>query len=113
MIDTDGTITKNDTLKSSFDGADRFVSLWSVSSTPLSEIAATDEFHQYARLQHPTSPTCRSCDHLHVCGGGMPLSRWHDGNGLNNPSVYCADYKYLIHHIQESLIECCHGEKPR
>jgi uncharacterized protein len=113
VIDTDGTITKNDTLKSSFDGADRFASLWSVSSTPLSEIATTDEFQQYARLQHPTSPTCRSCDQLHVCGGGMPLSRWHDENGLNNPSVYCADYKYLITHIQESLFECCHGEKPR
>ena len=113
VIDTDGTVTKNDTLKSSFDGADRFASLWSISTSNLSEIAATDEFLEYARLQHPTSPTCRSCDLLHVCGGGMPLSRWHDENGLNNPSVYCADYKCLIHHIQESLFEKCTGEKSR
>jgi len=107
VIDTDGTITKNDTLKSSFDGADRFTSQWTILSSRLSEIAATDEFQDYARLQHPTSPTCRSCDQLHVCGGGMPLSRWHDESGLNNPSVYCADYKYLIRHIQESLFGNC------
>lgn len=105
VIDTDGTVTKNDTLKSSYDGADRFASSWSIRSTPLSTIAETDEFLEYARLQHPTSPMCKSCDKLHVCGGGMPLSRWHDETGLNNPSVYCADYKHLIRHIEESLFE--------
>lgn len=103
VIETDGTITKNDTLKSSFDGADRFATQWSVCSSRLSEVAATEEFLEYTRLQHPTSRTCRSCDFLRVCGGGMPLSRWHDDNGLDNPSVYCADYKHLIRHIHNSL----------
>ena len=28
IIDTDGSVTKNDTLKSSFDGADRFSQPW-------------------------------------------------------------------------------------
>lgn len=111
VIDTDGTIMKNDTLKSSFDGADRFKSKWMISFSRLSEIAVSEEFQDYVRLQHPTSPTCRSCELLHVCGGGMPLSRWHDKSGLNNPSVYCADYKYLIRHIQVSLFgNCIDGE---
>ena len=103
VIDTDGSITKNDTLKSMFDGADRYTDSWNVSSQNLYDIAQTQEFAEVAELQRPTSEVCKACEFLHVCGGGMPLSRWHDANGLNNPSVYCADYKLLINHIQKSL----------
>ncbi|HXB67815.1 MAG TPA: cyclophane-forming radical SAM/SPASM peptide maturase YhhB [Candidatus Acidoferrales bacterium] len=105
VIDTDGTITKNDTLKSIYDGADRFQKRWSVSIDRLSEIAASQEFVDYSRLQHPTSAVCKACSLLSVCGGGMPLSRWHPKTGLVNPSVYCADYKVVIGHIQETLQE--------
>jgi len=103
VIDTDGTITKNDTLKSTFDGADRFHKTWSVSNDRLSEVASSGEFIQYADLQRPTSPVCNACSLLTVCGGGMPLSRWHPETGLANPSVYCADYKLLLCHLQETL----------
>ena len=105
VIDTDGTITKNDTLKSTFDGADRFEKTWSISTDRLSEIAASSEFVQYSHLQHPTSPVCQKCPFLSVCGGGMPLSRWHPETGFMNPSVYCADYKLVIGHIKETLQE--------
>jgi uncharacterized protein len=103
VIDTDGTITKNDTLKSTYNGADRFQRAWSVSNDRLSEVASSPEFIEYSQLQRPTSPVCRACSLLGVCGGGMPLSRWHPETGLANPSVYCADYKLLLGHIQESL----------
>jgi uncharacterized protein len=106
VIDTDGTITKNDTLKSTYDGADRFERTWSVSTDRLSDVAASSEFVQYSRLQDPTSPICRECPLLSVCGGGMPLSRWHPDSGFNNPSVYCADYKLVIGHIDETLQSC-------
>jgi len=105
VIDTDGTVTKNDTLKSTYDGADRFTEKWSISTHQLSEIAASPEFIQYSQLQHPTSPVCQACSLLFVCGGGMPLSRWHPETGLSNPSVYCADYKLLISHMQKTLRE--------
>ena len=105
VIDTDGTVTKNDTLKSTYDGADRFGEKWSISTHQLSEIASSPEFIKYSQLQHPTSPVCQACSLLSVCGGGMPLSRWHPETGLANPSVYCADYKLLISHIQETLRE--------
>jgi uncharacterized protein len=105
VIDTDGNITKNDTLKSTFDGADRFEKTWSISTDRLSEIAASPEFVEYSQLQRPTSPICQACSLLSVCGGGMPLSRWHPETGFKNPSVYCADYKLVIGHINETLQE--------
>jgi uncharacterized protein len=103
VIDTDGTVTKNDTLKSAFDGADRFDRAWSVSNCRLSEIASSREFIEYSELQRPTSPVCKTCSLLSICGGGMPLSRWHPQTGLANPSIYCADYKMVINHIQKTL----------
>ena len=103
VIDTDGTIAKNDTLKSTYDGADRFATSWSVANARLSRIAASQEFVEQAHLQRPTSPVCQQCSLLPVCGGGMPLSRWHPVTGFNNPSVYCADYKLVIGRIDESL----------
>lgn len=106
VIDTDGTITKNDTLKSAYDGADRFEKTWSVSDDRLSEVASSPEFVQYAQLQLPTSTVCQACSLVTICGGGMPLSRWHPETGLANPSIYCADYKLLIGHIQRSLWDC-------
>jgi len=105
VIDTDGTIAKNDTLKSTYDGADRFASPWSVANARLSEIAASPEFVEHMLLQEPTSPVCQQCSLLPVCGGGMPLSRWHSETGFNNPSVYCADYKLVIGRIAETLRE--------
>lgn len=96
IVDTDGTITKNDTLKSSFDGADRFSEAWSVHTHRLSEIFGTAEFAQYHALQRPTSAQCKSCAYLRVCGGGMPLHRWDKGTQFDNPSVYCNDQKALI-----------------
>jgi len=105
VIDTDGSITKNDTLKSTYDGADRFTSAWSISTDCLSHVASSPEFIAYSHLQHPTSSICQECPLLSICGGGMPLSRWHPETGLNNPSIYCADYKVVIGHINETLQE--------
>ncbi len=105
VIDTDGTITKNDTLKSMYDGADRFAKGWSISNTRLSEISSSPEFVRSAELQHPTSPVCQKCALLPVCGGGMPLSRWHPKTGLANPSIYCADYQLVIGHMHGILRE--------
>ena len=105
IIDTDGSVTKNDTLKSAFDGADRFEQRWSVHTHRLSEIVGSAEFARYHALQRPTSSDCHSCPELHVCGGGMPLHRWKDENGFDNPSVYCADQKLLINHARKRLNE--------
>jgi uncharacterized protein len=103
IIDTDGSITKNDTLKSSFDGADRFEQKWSVHTHDLIDVLNSKEFAAYHRMQRPNSDICLSCPYLHICGGGMTLHRWRDDNGYDNPSVYCADQTLLINHIRKYL----------
>jgi uncharacterized protein len=103
IIDTDGSVTKNDTLKSSFDGADRFSQRWSVHTHSLIEVLGSPEFAEYHVMQRPTSVICQGCPELKVCGGGMTLHRWRDDNGYDNPSVYCADQKFLIGHTRDKL----------
>lgn len=109
VIDTDGTITKNDTLKSSYDGADRFEEKWSVFNHSISDLLKTDEYRRYHESQRPTNNICRQCDLLKVCGGGMPVHRWKNENGYDNPTVYCNDNKYLIGHIMQRLDSILEG----
>jgi len=103
VIDTDGSITKNDTLKSSFNGADRFSQEWSVHRNSLISILNSEEFAEAHDLQRPTSKTCLSCPELKICGGGMILNRWRDANEYDNPSIYCADQLLLIHHTRNQI----------
>lgn len=103
VIDTDGSINKNDTLKSTSDAADTFTSKWSVEQDCLAEVVLTDEFNAYHQAQRPTSSDCLSCPELAVCGGGMPTHRWSAKRGLDNPTVFCADQKLLIGRIREKL----------
>jgi uncharacterized protein len=103
VIDTDGSITKNDTLKSSFNGADRFTQKWSVHTDSLTEILNSDEFAEAHSLQRPTSKICLSCSELQVCGGGMTLHRWRDTNEYDNTSVYCADQLLVIGQIRNQV----------
>ncbi len=103
IVDTDGSITKNDTLKSVYDGADRFEQKWSVYTNDLADVLSSPEFAEYHRMQRPSSKVCLSCPELGVCGGGMTLHRWSENNGYDNPSVYCADQTLLINHIRRYL----------
>lgn len=103
IFDTDGAITKTDTLKSAYAGADRFSTNWKVEGTELHELLSSDEYRQYHNLQKPTSPTCLQCPELRFCGGGMTVHRWKDGNDYDNPSVYCADQLVLIAKMRSHL----------
>ena len=105
IVDTDGSISKNDTLKSTTNGADRFEENWSVHSHRLSDIFKTTEFDNYHLIQRPSSSTCKSCPELSVCGGGMPLHRWSSEGLFDNPSVYCNDQKAVIKHVRYHLVQ--------
>ena len=96
IIETDGSLTKNDTLKSNFDGADKFDKKWTVKTDRLSDVFNTSDFKEYYKLQQPSSEQCKSCEYLKICGGGMPLHRWRRENAYDNPSVYCNDQQLLI-----------------
>lgn len=103
VIDTDGAITKNDTLKSVFDGADRFAEPWSVHTHALADVVASPAWIAAHAAQRPTNATCVSCADLPVCGGGMTLHRWRDETAFDNPSVYCADQQLVISHLRRRL----------
>ncbi|RZK44971.1 MAG: radical SAM protein [Hymenobacter sp.] len=103
IIDTDGTFMKNDTLKSSYNGADKFLQPINVRKTSILDFLASDEFDKYRAMQKPTSEKCLTCSELHVCGGGMVLHRWRHDNGFDNVSVYCADQLYLISTMRQLL----------
>ena len=103
VVETDGEIRKNDTLRASFDGADRFGTPWNVTTTPLSTVLASQEYIAYTSMQVPESDICRDCELLAVCGAGMPLYRWSAERGYDNPSVYCHDHETIIRHTVSRL----------
>ncbi len=105
VIDTDGKLMKNDTLKSSFNGADKFKKPVNIKDNNLLQFLTSSYFQSYRKMQRPTSHQCLNCPELNVCGGGMILHRWKDENGFDNPSVYCEDQLYLIENMKKALIE--------
>ena len=105
IIETDGEIRKNDTLRASFEGADQFAARWNVTTTPLSHVLSSREYVSYTGMQVPTCRPCADCDLLSVCGGGMPLYRWSAERGYDNPSVYCHDHAAFIRHAVTRLHE--------
>ncbi len=104
IFETDGEIRKNDTLRSSYDGADFFSARWNVQDTQLSEILSSNEYEEYIKMQQPTCESCQSCTYMETCGGGMPLYRWGRSHGYNAPSIYCNDHKKIISFIMSKLI---------
>ncbi|WP_372786006.1 cyclophane-forming radical SAM/SPASM peptide maturase YhhB [Phenylobacterium sp.] len=102
VIDTDGAVKKNDTLKSSPLG-DTFDVTWVLGRQALADIAASPEFKAYHLAQRPSSPTCYACPHLRVCGGGMVTHRFKEGAGYDNPTVFCADQMLLIARMEALL----------
>jgi uncharacterized protein len=105
IIDTDGTIMKNDTLKSSYNGADKFSEPLNIKSGEFIDFLNSAEFDEYRRMQRPTNVKCLSCPVLNICGGGMILHRWSKEHGFDNTSVYCSDQLYLIGNIKKTLLQ--------
>ena len=96
VIEPDGEVQKNDTLKVAQAGADRFETIWNVHRDQLTDILASPIYAAYHAQQRPTSAVCQACPELAVCGGGMVAHRWRGGSGYDNPTIFCADQKHLI-----------------
>ncbi|KFF14106.1 hypothetical protein IW15_01270 [Chryseobacterium soli] len=103
IIDTNGIIMKNDTLKSSFDGADKFKKPINIKDGKLLDFIGSKEFNEYREMQRPSSEKCLRCPILNICGGGMILHRWKDGSEFNNTSVYCADQLHLVENMKQLI----------
>lgn len=103
VIEPDGRIDKNDTLKVAHAEADRFAVDWSVETHAISEIFKSAAYREYFAQQRPSSNICQSCPDLAVCGGGMVAHRWSKKSGFDNPTIFCADQRYLIAAMREAL----------
>lgn len=103
VVETDGTIAKNDTLKSAHREADRFTVTASIHDHDLAALLRTRDHTDYHAAQLPTSPICMTCPDLGICGGGMPAHRWSALGGFDNPSVFCADQRTLIERMRRHL----------
>ncbi len=96
VVEPDGTVEKNDTLKVAGSGEDRFATRWSVFGDSFASVLASDEFDAYYRQQRPVASACAVCPDLGICGGGMVAHRWSAARGYDNPTVFCADQRHLI-----------------
>lgn len=103
IIDTDGTIMKNDTLKSSYNGADKFENPINIKDNNLIDFLESSEFKSYREMQRPKNSNCLNCANLELCGGGMVLHRWSIENEFNNPSIYCSDQLYFIDNMKNAV----------
>ncbi len=109
VIETDGSVEKNDTLKVAGAGSDRFAWPWTVFTDRFADILKSEEFEAYYRQQRPTSPVCAACPDLGVCGGGMVAHRWSAAQGYDNPTVFCADQRLLIAQMRR-LADATHSQ---
>lgn len=103
VIDTDGSISKNDTLKSTIDAGDVFIESWSIARDRLTDVVRTPSFRDYHASQQPTAAVCHTCADLAVCGGGMPTHRFSAERGLDNPTVFCSDQKLVAARLRQWL----------
>ena len=105
IVETNGEIRKNDTLRASFEGADKFSRQWNIANTPISAVLSSNEYNAYAHMQVPTCSKCQRCQLFAICGGGMPLYRWSAARGYDNPSIYCHDHAVFIRHAFARLYD--------
>ena len=97
IIDTRwGPSRRNDTLKSTSDGADRYNEPWSVHSHSLQEIARTAAFREHVELQHPTARQCLRLPRtfgMRRRNASLPLERRSRFSTIRR--FYCSDHLFF------------------
>jgi len=101
VIETDGSVAQEDTLKVAFDGA--VATGLHLSRDPLDAALLLPEVAARQIGARALPDGCRACPVHQVCGGGLYSHRYRAGTGFLNPSVYCPDLLALISHIRGRL----------
>jgi uncharacterized protein len=101
VIETDGSVEQEDTLKITFDGAPG--TGLHVARDPLDAALLLPQIAARQIGARALSAQCGSCAIQRVCGGGLYSHRYREGTGFANPSVYCPDLMGLIGHISGQL----------
>jgi uncharacterized protein len=97
VIETDGSIEQEDTLKIAYPGATK--AGLHVSRDSLDTALLLPQFVARQIGTRALSAQCQACPVHAVCGGGLYSHRYREGAGFLNPSVYCPDLLALIGHI--------------
>ena len=94
VIETDGYWEQPDSMKTAFNGAP--ATGMHVFAHSVDDVARLPAISDRQRGIKALCATCRDCQVVRVCGGGLYAHRYRAGSGFDNPSVYCADLKTLI-----------------
>ncbi|MFF5296173.1 FxsB family cyclophane-forming radical SAM/SPASM peptide maturase [Paractinoplanes globisporus] len=94
VIETDGSWEEPDSMKTTWDGA--AATGLDVFGHSADEVLAQPAMRRRQGGLAVLSATCRACEVVRQCGGGLTAHRYRPGNGFDNPSAYCDDLKELI-----------------
>ena len=98
VIETDGSIEQEDTLKAAYDGAP--ATGLHLERDPLDAALLLPQMVARQIGFRALAGPCRVCPVHQVCGGPLYSHRYREGTGFANPSVYCPDLLALISHIR-------------
>jgi uncharacterized protein len=101
VIETDGSVEQEDTLKIAFAGAP--ATGLHLASDPLDAALLLPQLAARQIGLRALPAQCRACPVRTVCGGGLYSHRYRKGSGFFNPSVYCPDLLALIGHIRDQV----------
>jgi uncharacterized protein len=101
VIETDGSIEQEDTLKIAYPGATATGLHVTRDSLDAALLLPQIVARQIGILA--LAAQCRACPVHAVCGGGLYSHRYREGTGFLNPSVYCPDLLALIGHIRDRM----------
>lgn len=101
VIETDGSVEQEDTLKAAYAGATQ--TGLHVARDPLDAALMLPQIVARQVGAKALSARCRECPVRAVCGGGLYSHRYREGTGFLNPSVYCPDLLALIGHIRDRV----------
>jgi uncharacterized protein len=101
VIETDGSVAQEDTLRVAFDGAP--ATGLHVTRDPLDAALDLPGIAVRQIGVRGLAAQCRACVFHPVCGGGLYSHRYREGTGFANPSVYCPDLMALISHIRDRM----------
>ena len=110
VIDTDGAWEQADSLKTAFDGAP--ATGMDVFTHTVDDVARHTGVAARRTGREGLAATCRACEVVDICGGGLYAHRYRTGTGFDNPSVYCADLKALIGRVTAAESAAAHRLSP-
>ena len=102
VVETDGSIEQVDALKSAYAGACGLG--LNVRHDELDAALADPGIIARQIGREAMSDQCGACPVMRVCGGGHYAHRYGRQTGFLNRSVYCADMRHLIEHVNGRIL---------